>query len=237
VLLVGSGKISELAAKNLIDNGARSITLVNRTFENAQALAGQWGGQALPYESLPQALATVDVVLTSTAAPHVVIDPAMVRGALEQRPARPLLLIDLAVPRDIDPRVAQVAGAHVYDIDDLQEVVSTNVQRRREELVAVQRIVQEELPRFTSWLQARTVVPTLNRLREQADLISRNELERAMRRLPTLDQREREVIESLAAGIVNKLLHQPTIRLKQEASQGNGAAYAAVLQHLFGLES
>jgi glutamyl-tRNA reductase len=237
VLLVGSGKMSELAAKNLVDNGAASISLVNRTVENAERLAEQWGARALPFEALTDALSEVDVVLSSTSAPHTVIRAEHVRAALKDRPERPLLLIDLAVPRDIDVDVADVAGAHIYDIDDLEEVVSANLQRRRDEIGAVRSIVDEETDRFMAWLSARTVVPTLNRLRAQADAIGRGELDKAMRRLQSLDERERNVIETLVGNIVNKLLHQPTIRLKQEAAQGNGVAYAEALQYLFNLEA
>ena len=236
VLLVGSGEMSELAAKNLIDNGARSITLVNRTVEHARALVERWGGAALPFDQLPQALHDADVVLSSTAAPHTIIHVEHVRAAMRQRPQRPLLLIDLAVPRDIEAEVAGVPGAHVYDIDDLQQVVVTNLERRRAEVVSVQGIVAEEAERYMAWLSARAVVPTLSRLREHAEIISRAEVDRVMRRHPELGAREREVVESLASGIVNKLLHQPTVRLKQQATGANGTAYAEALQYLFDLE-
>lgn len=235
VLLVGSGEMSELAAKNLIDNGASSITMVNRTLESARVLAERWGGRALPFEALEQQLQDADVVISSTSAPHAVIMPEPVRCALAGRGGRPMLLIDLAVPRDIDPAVALVAGAHVYDIDDLGSVVASNMERRREELGVVEMIVAEETERFLGWLSARSVVPTINRLREQAEGIGRGELERVMRRLPALGEREREAVESLASGIINKLLHEPTVRLKQEAVQGNALEYAEALQFLFGL--
>ena len=236
VLLVGSGEMSELAAKNLIDNGVRSITLINRTLESACALAQRWGGLAVPFDELASALIDADVVLSSTSAPHAVIHAEHVRSALAKRGGRPLLLIDLAVPRDVDPEVSLVAGAHVYDIDDLSDVVASNMERRREELGTVRTIVAEETERFLAWLSARSVVPTINRLREQAEDIGRGELERVMRRLPALGQREREAVESLATGIINKLLHEPTVRLKREAVQGNALPYAEALQFLFGLE-
>ncbi len=221
VLLVGSGEVSELAAKNLIDNGARSITLVNRTRDSAEQLARRWKHEAtwsvLPFNALADALRDADVVLSSTAAPHTVIHAEHVGAALADRPDRPLLLIDLAVPRDVDAEVAHVAGAHVYDIDDLTAVVQTNMQRRREELGATQTIVDEEADRFMAWLSARMVVPTLASLRAQADSISRLELEKAMRRFGVLDDRERQVMESLASGIVNKLV-APTDGASQAGS-------------------
>jgi glutamyl-tRNA reductase len=241
VVLVGSGEVSELAAKNLIDNGARSITLVNRTLESAEQLARRWKHEAkwsvLPFDALTDALRDADVVLSSTAAPHTVIHADHVRTALADRPQRPLLLIDLAVPRDVDAEVAQIEGAHVYDIDDLTAVVQTNLERRREELGAAQLIVDQETERFMGWVSSRTVVPTLASLRAQADSISQSELAKAMRRFGTLDDREREVMESLASGIVNKLLHQPTVRLKQEAANGDATSYAEALRFLFGLDT
>jgi glutamyl-tRNA reductase len=236
VLLVGSGEISELAAKNLIDNGASSITLVNRTMDNARVLAERWGGRALPFEALPEALCEADVVLSSTSAPHAIIHAEQVRNAIAERGGRPILLIDLAVPRDVESEVSLVAGAHVYDIDDLSDVVATNMERRREELGVVEALIAEETERFLNWVSTRAVVPTINRLREQAEGIGRGELERVMRRLPALGQREREAVESLATGIINKLLHEPTVRLKQEAVQGNALGYAEALQYLFGLD-
>ncbi|MBA3944998.1 MAG: glutamyl-tRNA reductase [Herpetosiphonaceae bacterium] len=234
ILLVGSGKMSELAAKKLLDNGAQSITLVNRTVEKAYQLAQVWGGEVLAFEQLPQALCGADVVITSTSAPHTVIHTEHVVAAVANR-STPLIMIDLAVPRDIDEAVAAVPGARVYNIDDLAQVVATNLDRRRSELRAVEAIVASEVDRFNQWLSARAVVPTLNDLREQAEAIRQGELAKALKRLGPLDERERQIVEALTQGIVNKLLHQPTVRLKHEAAQGNGVAYAAALQTLFGL--
>jgi glutamyl-tRNA reductase len=235
-LLVGSGKVSELSAKNLIDNGADSITLLNRTPERAAELASRWGGQTLPFEALPAALHDADIVLSSTSSPAPVIRVEHARAAMIARAGRPLLLIDLAVPRDIDPEVATVPGIHLYDIDDLAGVVSTNLLRRQAEIGAVQAIVEDEVDRFMAWLASRSVVPTLNQLRAQADQISRLEVDKALRHLSTLDEHGRAVVESLAASIVNKLLHQPTVRLKREAANGDASSYAEALQYLFGLD-
>lgn len=234
VLLVGSGKMSELAAKNLLDNGARSIVMVNRTVERAQHVARAWGGEVLGWDYLPSALLHADVVLTSTAAPHTVIQADHIRAAVAGR-TTPLILIDLAVPRDIDPDVALVPGAHLYNIDDLEQVVATNLARRRDEIADVAQIVAEEGERFAQWLSTRAVVPTLLGLREQAEDIRKRELERALKRLGPLEERERQIIEALSANIVNKLLHRPTVRLKNAAARGDGLEYAAALQTLFGL--
>ncbi len=234
ILLVGSGKMSELAAKNLLDNGARSITMVNRTVERAEQLARTWGGQVRGWDHLAAAIAEADVVISSTAAPHTVIHAEHVAAAVVGR-TTPLILIDLAVPRDIEPAAGDVPGAFVYNIDDLQAVVSGNLARRHDEISGATAIVAAEVERFMGWLQGRTVLPTLNHLREQAELIRQNELAKALRRLGPLDDRDRQIVEALSMGIVNKLLHQPTVRLKHAASQGEGGTYAAALQTLFGL--
>lgn len=236
IVLLGSGKMSELAAKNLIDNGAGTVTVVNRTLDRARALATAWGGQALPFDELESALHDADVVLASTSSPQAVIGPDMVRRALAQRQHRPLLLIDMAVPRDVDPDVAAVPGAHVYDIDDLAGVVAANLERRREEFLPVQHIIDEEVNKFMAWLSARAVMPTMNQLRARAEQIRRGEVEKAMKRLPLLSERDRAVVESMAMSIVNKLLHQPTVRLKQEAVLGDPQPYTDALRVLFNLD-
>jgi glutamyl-tRNA reductase len=237
ILLVGSGKVSELAAKNLLDNGARTITLVNRTVEHAQQLADQWGGRALPFEMLQAAINEADVVISSTAAPHTVIHAQHAQAALAARDGRPLIMIDLAVPRDIDADVAQVPGAHVFDVDDLHGVVAVNIERRRGELQAAQAIVEAETEKFMRWLGSRAVVPTINELRAHAERIRQNEVAKVLRRLGPLSERDQHMIEALTQGIVNKLLHQPTVRLKEHAGDGSALSYATALQDLFGLEN
>ncbi len=237
IVLVGSGKVSELAAKNLIDNGARTITLVNRTLEHACELAQQWGGQALPFEALQDAINAADVVISSTAAPHTIIHAQHAHVAHAARGGRPLIMIDLAVPRDIDSNVSDVPYTHVYDIDDLQRVVVANLERRSGEVEAAQAIVDAETAEFMRWLGARTVVPTLNELRRHAEQIRRDETAKALKRMGPLSERDQQIIEALSQGIVNKLLHQPTVRLKAQAADGTALPYAAALQELFGLGS
>jgi glutamyl-tRNA reductase len=236
VLLVGSGKVSELAAKNLLDNGARAITLVNRTVEHARRLAQQWHGRALPFDQLQDALNHADVVISSTSAPHTVIHPQHAITAIAARGGRPLILIDLAVPRDVDESVVDVPGAHVYNVDDLQSVAARNLDRRRGEIAAARAIIAEETAAYLRWLHAREVVPTLNELRAHAERIRQNEVARALRRIGPLSEREQQIIEAMSQGIVNKLLHQPTVRLKQHTAEGAGLEFAAALQELFGLE-
>lgn len=237
VLLIGSGKMSELAARNLLANGVGKITLVNRSLERAQALAAGWEGVALPLEELPQALLAADVVITSTAAPHMIIDAELIADVLRARPQRQLILIDLALPRDIDPAASTIPGAHLYNIDDLHSVVGMNKERRSAELNAVYSIIEEEALHFENWLATRTISPTLEDLRAHADAIRRAELKKALQRLGPLSEREQQIIETLSSGIINKLLHEPTIRLREQATKGKGNEYAKTVQYLFGLES
>lgn len=236
VLLVGSGKVSELAAKNLLDNGASRITLVNRTLEHACQLAQSWGGNALPFEELQSALNDSDIVITSTSAPHTVVHLYHVQLALAVRQGRPLILIDLAVPRDVDDEVGALPGVHLFNVDDLQGVANENMRRRGAEVAAVRAIVEAEAAEFLRWLGARAVVPTLTGLREHAERIRQDEVAKALRRIGPLGERERGILEALSLGIVNKLLHQPTVRLKQQTENGAGVEFASALRELFGLE-
>ncbi len=236
VLLVGSGKVSELAAKNLLDNGARTITLVNRTLEHACQLAQSWGGSALPFEELQSALNGADIVITSTSAPHTVVHLHHAQLALAGRQGRPLILIDLAVPRDVDVEVGALPGVYLYNVDDLQSVAADNLRRRHAEVEAVRVIVAAEAAEFSRWLGARAVVPTLTGLRAHAERIRQDEVAKALRRIGPLGERERDIVEALSMGIINKLLHQPTVRLKQQSENGSGVEFASALRELFGLE-
>jgi glutamyl-tRNA reductase len=220
----------------LLDNGARTITLVNRTVEHAAALAQQWGGRVVPFDQLQSAINDADIVISSTSAPHTVIHQQHAVMAHTTRAGRPLILIDLAVPRDIDVDVVGVPDVHLYNVDDLQSVVASNIERRRDELQAVETIVAGEADEFMRWMGARAVVPTLNGLRAHAERIRQAEVEKALRRMGPLSEREQQVIQALSQGIVNKLLHQPTVRLKAHTHDGDGLAYAAALHDLFGLE-
>ncbi len=236
VLLVGTGKMSTLAAKALHAHGIGGIWVANRTYERAVAMAQQFGGQALPLDQLPKALAQVDLALSATAAPHIVIWADVVRQAMAQRQGRPLLLIDIAVPRDIEPQAAQIPGVTLRNIDDLQNVVETGRQKRRHAAYQARPIVQEEVTRFMAWFRSLEVTPTIKALRARAERIRQAELERALRRLGPLPERDREVLNAFSRAIVNKLLHEPTVRLKAQAQRGDSRLYSAALRELFALE-
>lgn len=235
VLLIGAGEMAELAAKNLSDNGVKGLSVINRSRGRAQCLAEQFGAQALGWECITQALWNVDIVISSTSAPHAIIHPDTVREAMLMRHNRPLFFVDIAVPRDVDPAVGDLPGVFLYNIDDLQTVVQTNLAHRKKEIPKVEAIINQEVAAFISWFRALDVVPTIVELRQHAEEIRSAELEKALRRLEDLSDRERNIIQALTHGIVNKILHQPTIRLKEHANSRDGYHYIEAIRDLFGL--
>jgi glutamyl-tRNA reductase len=235
VLLIGAGEMAELAAKNLVDNGVANLLVVNRSPERAASLAQQFGGQALKWERLTQALCQADIVISSTAAPQAILTRANVNTAMHVRRNRPLFLIDIAVPRDVEPAVGALSNVFVYDIDDLKQVVQANLEQRRREIPRVQSIVQAEMNAFMAWFRALDVVPTIVDLRQHVERVREAELERAMRRLEHLSDQEQKVIVALSRRIVNKILHQPTTRLKQHANDSQAYPYVAAIRDLFEL--
>jgi glutamyl-tRNA reductase len=235
VLVVGAGEMAELAVAALRARGASHITVVNRTHARAVHLAQRWGARALPFERLGEALAEADLVLTSTDSPDVVITTGLARTALAPRPQRPLVLVDIAVPRDVDPDVRRLPNVHYYDIDDLEAHLNGALAERQEEIPHVEAIVADETQAFLKWLHSLDLVPLIADLRAKAEAIRRAEVEKTLRRLPHLGEAERLRIEAMTEALVNKLLHDPTLRLKAEASNRRVAEYAAVIRHLFAL--
>ena len=235
VLLIGAGEMSELTAKNLVDNGVGGIIVANRTYERAVGLAERFDGRAVDFARIGHALWTADIVITSTGAPHFIVKPEMVREAMRMRRNRPLFLIDIAVPRDIDPEVQRIENTYLYDIDDLQAVVEANIRERQKEVGKVEAIIHEELAKFMAWFRSLEVVPTITDLRKHAEEIRRAELAKAMRRLGDFSEREENIINALTIGIVNKILHQPIVRLKEHGNGHNGYLYTEAIRELFGL--
>jgi glutamyl-tRNA reductase len=235
VLLVGAGKIGELAARNLVSRGAEIAAVANRSLENAEELAGHFGARGIPLAQIPEQLGRVDVVLTSTSAPGHVLTRDDVARTLSARKGRPLFLIDIAVPRDLDPAIHELDGCYLYDIDDLESVVAESLAGRRREAGRAEAIVLDEAERFRAWQASRDVVPAIASLRALAEEIRESELERARTRLERLTEAERRAVEAVTSRIVDKLLHVPTVKMKEAAAGADGAAYADVLRHLFGL--
>ncbi|HBY98270.1 MAG TPA: glutamyl-tRNA reductase, partial [Chloroflexi bacterium] len=237
-LLVGSGKMGEVAARQLHDAGAQHFIVANRSLERACTLARHYSGTPVALEEMPGRLAQVNAVISCTAAPHVVLTAAHITAALAARgPREPLLLIDLAVPRDIDPLVASLPGVRLYDIDSLQTVAERNLALRNGERSAAEAIVEEELAAFGAWVRTQSVVPTISQLHQTAERIRQAEVDKALRRLGPLGDREREIIDAMTRGIINKLLHEPTVRLKETAGDTDGLRYQRALSELFALDS
>ena len=236
ILLVGAGKVSEQAARNLVSRGADIAVVANRTLDRAAELAERFGSVASGLDRLEDELARADVVVSSTSSTELVLERQHVARAMRSRRGRPLFVIDLAVPRDVDPAVNELDGCYLYDIDDLRDVVAESLGSRRREAEAAERIVADEAERFRSWQAALDVVPAIASLRARAEEIRRHELEKAESRLGDLSDAERRAVESVTAQIVNKLLHLPTVRMKQAAAAADGVVYADAVRHLFGLE-
>jgi glutamyl-tRNA reductase len=228
VMLVGAGRIGELAAGNLSTRGASISYVANRSAEAASDLATRFGGAAITLEDVPARLGEVDVVLTSTAAPGLMIDAK----DIPSRRRHPLFFIDIAVPRDVDPAVHNLSGCFLYDIDDLEAVVSETLAGRRVEAELAERLVAQETERFREWRASLDVVPAISLLRAHAESIRAAELAK----LSTLPDDERQRIETVTAQILNKLLHEPTVRMKEAAAEGGGSSYAEAIRRLFGLE-
>lgn len=228
VLLVGAGRIGELAAGSLSARGASIAYVANRSPEAARSLAERFGAEPLELDAVPAKLADVDVVLASTSAPELLIRTADVPSRRRQ----PLFFIDIAVPRDVDPGVQALDGCFLYDIDDLEAVVAETLAGRRVEAGRAEQLVALEAERFREWHATLGVVPAIASLRAHAEDIRASELAK----LGSLPEAERDTIESVTAQILNKLLHLPTVRMKEAAAGADGVRYADAVRHLFGLE-
>jgi glutamyl-tRNA reductase len=236
VLLVGSGKMSELAAHHLCDNGVQRLIIINRTPVHAIDLAQRFGATHRSYAELTTSLVEADVVISSTTAPGALITHQMMQEVMQRRADRLLLLIDIALPRDIDPEVANLPGVHLFNLDDLQVSVNEGIRLRRQEIDQVQEIIAQDGSAFERWLRSRSVVDTISDLRQHVDTLRQQELKRTLQRLPTLTESESAAIQELTTRLVNKLLHIPTLRLKDAAVEGQGPVYIEALRYLFDLK-
>jgi glutamyl-tRNA reductase len=230
VLVIGAGKIAELVATNLYGRGARAIVVANRDPARAAALAERFGGRPAGLDELPQAVADADVVVSSTLSEHYLVRPEMLT------PGRRRVLVDLALPRDIDPACGEVAGVTLVNVDDLEEDVRRNISLREGEASRAREIVGEEASSFRRWMAALEVVPAITSLRALAEDIRRSELQRMDGRWESLSPHDRERLDQVTRSMLNKLLHRPTVRLKELAAEGGENGYAEAVSELFGLE-
>jgi glutamyl-tRNA reductase len=237
VLLLGAGKMSELAARHLVEQGAFPIYVVNRTWGRAQELARSLAGTPVPFDELATALGAVDIVITSTGAPTPVVTRQMIAPVMQQRGARPLFFIDIAVPRDVEPAVGQLADVYCYDIDDLRQVVEANLRQRAREAERAEALVDREVARFLVRLGDAEVIPTIVSLRERLETIRAGEVRKALGRLPEASPETREAMETLSLAIVNKILHAPITKLRESSRAGAGRSWMQLVHELFGLGS
>ncbi len=236
VLLVGAGEMAELAARHLLSHGVGEISVANRTFERAVNVARTFNGKPVYFEELESELTEADIVIASTASPEYVITHEQVKHSFRKRRNRPLFFIDIAVPRDVEPRVNELANAYVYDIDDLRSVVEINQDQRRKEAVKAERIVEEEVLRFEAWLKTLGVVPTIVGLKEKVEEIRRTELRRSLSGLGELTEHQRQAIELLTTSIAEKIIHDPILTLKQKAARPSRDQVLETTRRLFRLD-
>jgi glutamyl-tRNA reductase len=239
-VILGAGETSELTARALADQGAGTIFLANRHADRARSLAERFGGTVVPLEKLPEQLALADIVLSSTSSPHPIVEREGLEVVMASRKGRPLLLIDIAVPRDVDPACAELDGVSLYDIDDLQGRVTQNITTREEELPRAQEIVEEEIRRFAVWLGQLDALPTVAALREHGNDIVDQVLAENAGRWESASPRDVARVEAIARAVMSRLLHEPTIRLRslggERSLAGTGShASLQIVRELFGL--
>lgn len=237
VLVIGAGEMAQTIVKALTQRGVTQVTLVSRTYQHARQLAQEWGGYARPVTELKEALHQADVVFTTSSAPFTILACEDVAPIMAERAAHPLCIIDIAVPRDVDPAVGQLPGVCLHDIDDLQHVIEENLAERTANIPAVEGLIEHEQAIFWREYQARSVVPTIRKLREHAEELRQAELTWALNKLAPENEQERRLFEQFSHRFMNKMLHHVTRNLKAKAADDDGALFAAVARDLFGIDA
>ncbi len=236
VLLIGAGEMSDLAAKHLVSRKVGKIFVANRTYARAVKMAEDFHGTPIEFDALPEKLHEVDIVITSTGAPGYVLTRPTVEGAIRRRKNRLLFFIDIAVPRDIDPAVGEIDNVYLYNIDDLQEIVDSNLKSRKKEAAKAEAIIDEEVAKYLEWYSALEVVPTIVSLREKMEGIIKGEIAKSSSWMENLTVDEKQNIEIMANSIINKVLHYPIVGLKEESKDNSALPYIAAIRRLFGLD-
>ncbi|MCE5194049.1 MAG: glutamyl-tRNA reductase [Nitrospiraceae bacterium] len=216
VVLLGAGEMAELAAKHLVKSGVKEVLIANRTYDRGCELAKEFNGRPIKFENLIEELVNTDIVICSTGASSYVITKSQIQKVMKERRQQPVFLIDISVPRNIDPEINEIDNVYLYDIDDLQGVVDTNMLGRKKEAEKAEMIIDEEVDKFLKWQSSLDAVPTIIALREKADAIKNDEILKIFNKIPELGTKEREAIECLASSILNKLIHPPTAALKED---------------------
>ena len=235
-MVLGAGEMAALALECLVDEGVHASVVANRTHAHAVELAEKHQARAMHFDECWRELPDVDLVLSSTASPHPVVTVDRVREAVARRGDRPLCILDIAVPRDVEPEVGGLTNVFLYDLDNLQQVIQSNLDRRRGELPAAEQIVDAELNRYWEWLSGLEAVPVLRTFRSRMDAVRDGELAAAMRRLRDLTPEQRAGIEYLTKSLMNKFMHEPSVRLRAAASNGRGLGVVDAMRYLFALD-
>lgn len=236
VMIVGAGKMSELTVKHLYANGADKVIVVNRTLSRAQELADKFRGVACSMDKLLQYLEEVDIVISSTGSADLVLSREQVAGVLQKRRSRPLFMIDIAVPRDLDPAIGELPNVFLYDIDNLQSIVNNHLQERRKAAVIIEEMITEEKQAFEQWTKTLGVSPVIQALQARAGLIHEETMDSLMKKLPDLEERELKVIRKLTKSIVNQMLRDPVNRIKEMAAEKHGDEALEYFTKIFALE-
>lgn len=236
VLILGAGKMSELTIKHLMAQGTKRVIVVNRTYARAQELAAKIAAEARPVEQLQQALAESDILISSTGAQELVLKRSDVAQAMKKRPSRPIFMIDIAVPRDLDPEINELPNVFLYDIDDLQGIVQYNLQERQKEARLIEAMIEEEIVSFNQWLKTLGVVPVIKALREKALAIQEETMASIQNKIPDLTERELKVLRKHTKSIVNQLLRDPILKVKEMANEPDGEKSLELFAQIFALE-
>ena len=237
VLVVGAGETAELLARALVSRGVSTVFVANRHYDRAIGLAQRFDGNAVRFEDLPEQLEQADIVVSATNSPHHIVERDELEHVMEARDGRPLLLVDIAVPRDVEPACREIPGVSLTDIDDVQQIVERNASGREAEARRAERVLDAEQDRFERWLAALEVVPTITSLRERADEVVRRVLEENDGRWEKLGEADRERLGAMAKAIASRLLHEPTLRMKRSAGSDDAYLYVSALRELFGLDA
>lgn len=232
-MLLGAGEMAELAARHLISSGVKTVLIANRTFERGCELAKEFNGRAVRFEDFIREMTNTDILICSTGAPDYVLRKPDMQAVMKGRRQRPMFLIDISVPRNIDPSINELDNVYLYDVDDLQGVVDANMLERKKEAEKAERIIGEEIEGLEKWASSLDSIPTVVALRNVAENIKREELKKVMNRFPNLEEKERRAIEHMASSIINKLLHPPTVALKEDSEDRE--TLIAAIRKLYGL--
>lgn len=236
VVVIGAGEIAESVVEALRKRAARQITVINRTVSRGQELAQRWGAVAKPFEAILDELRDADIVISSTGAPHTILHRKSLEKIVREREGRRLVVLDIAVPRDVDEEVGELPGVHLYNLDDLARQAGQSFEDRKREVPRAEAVIEEELASFMSWLDTLSVTPLIHELHQLAESIRQQEMNRTLRRMPGLGEAERQRIEALTRALVKKLLHFPTVYLKEQSRYGEEVPGAQLTRKLFGLD-